>query len=120
MSYRSRVIYLSLGLLVLVSVLAYFSVMSNTGGDKYAILGFGVVTLAWSIFEAFALLITGIVIRVRGEEGGVASLDDNEEILDAPTGDRPLTAKERASAYFIAMGLVLLVGASLCFGGLAL
>jgi len=119
MSHQAKVIYTALGILVSIVVLAYLTTMTNPG-DKYAALGFGLLVILAAVAEALILLITGIYIRVKQRSDHTTSATPDPKVLDDTATERPLGYKQRARAYFLAAGLVLLVGGSLCFGGVAL
>ncbi len=89
-----NVIYISLGVLVAAAVIAYvFALMSKS--DQYYGVGYGMIMIFVGGVEAFLLLLFGIA-----------------KFFSRPPDD------EGYGDYFIAVGLVLIVGASLCFGGL--
>lgn len=99
MSYKSKVTYASIGAVMLLSMVAFF--INGASGDQvYASLGYSILMMAGIILEVAVLLIIGLVLYFTGPD-------------KSPNSER----KQKGNAFFLAIGLVLLVGVSLCFGG---
>ena len=102
MVYKNKVIYLSLTGVAIISLIS-FLLVSPKSGNQYASIGFSVIMLAGLCLEVIVLLVTGLILYFGGTDKSVTS-----------------ARKQRANAFFLAIGLVLLVGVSLCFGGVFL
>lgn len=105
MSYRNKVLFVSLGLLMLAAILAYVADPPGGGANTYSGLGYMMLLMMATGIEVFILLVIGIIFKSR---------------KSSTDGEENARIKQQANAYFLAMGLVLLVGASLCFGGATL
>lgn len=118
MSYTRKVIYIALGLLVAVTLLVFlFQFASGVG--RVDVLELGVVALGFSLLEAFVLIVVALGILIIKPGGGSVNVDSPDDVLDASgPREKPLTHHRRAGAFFAAAGIVILVGGSLCFGGL--
>ncbi|MBC6995166.1 hypothetical protein QWY85_05550 [Neolewinella lacunae] len=119
MSYQSKVIYISLGIFLVLTILSYAADYGNQGSNNYAGLGYMLLMMCAIIAEVVVLFLIGIVMRLTHRPTpGIKPGDP--EILDDQRQPQVLDNKQKAKAYFLAMGLVLLVGVSLCFGGVSL
>lgn len=119
MSYTRKVIYISLGLLVAVTLLGFLSQLAS-GTGRVDGLEVGVIALGFSFLEAFVLIIAALGILIIKPGDGVMKVSSPDDLLDASgKREKPLTHHRRAGAFFAAAGIVILVGGSLCFGSLA-
>lgn len=119
MSYHRKVIYASLAALLGVTLLVLLAELLD--GGKVDGMSVGLIALAFSLFEAMALLITALVIAIFGPDQKTVRQTRHEDVLDSKDSyERSLTKRQRAGAFLAAAGLVLLVGGSLCFGSLGL
>lgn len=120
MSYQRKVIYLSLGTLLGVTLLAFFGEL--LGGGRVDAMSLGLVALSFSLLEAFGLLVAAVAIALFGSSDKMHT-DKRippEDLLDyMDKQPRRLTKSQRARAFCAAAGLVLLLGGSLCFGSLS-
>jgi hypothetical protein len=107
MNFKRKVISASFALLGLMSIGAYL--FDSPGGppNNYSGLGYMMVMMVGIGLEVFVLLLAGLILYFRKVEG-------EDELIRA--GKVP-EHKQQGNALFLAIGLVLLVGVSLCFGG---
>lgn len=92
--------------LVLVAVLAYWD---TPRGGHLAGLGFMMLMCMAVVVESLLLLLIGIIMRIRMAPASPENAND----------EAYLAQKAKPKAIFLAAGIVLLVGGSLCFGGAA-
>lgn len=119
MSYTRKVIYISLGLLIAVTLISAIPGVASSSG-RIDGLEVGLVALVFSLLEAFVLIIIAIGILIVKPGGGSMNVASPPDVLDSSgTREKPLTHHRRAGAFFAAAGIVVLVGGSLCFGGLS-
>jgi hypothetical protein len=119
MSYTRKVIYISLGLLIAVTLISAIPGVASSSG-RIDGLEVGLVALGFSLLEAFVLIIAAIgILIIKPSSSSTIEVALPDDVLDA-SGPRkkPLTHRRRAGAFFAAAGIVVLVGGSLCFGGL--
>ena len=124
MSYQQKVIGISLAILVLITASLFIAFYSDlSGNDQYSGVGYALLMLFTVGAEFVLLIFIGLFIRFRTK--GPTSIKRTTKAqqtegkpLDDITPDT-LDHKERAFAFFSSALIVLLVGASLCFGGLA-
>lgn len=116
MSYRSKVL-LGAFLVYLLFLVPSMIRVPGTGAAQEV----GLLSIMVCITEAALLTVIAIVIRIAGRTTEVRRGDGDLETLDGgelgPT--RPLSPARKAGAWFLAAGLILLVGVSVCFGSLA-
>ncbi len=119
MSYQRKVIYISLGALLGVTVLVFLVELLD--GGRVDGLGIGLVSLSFSVFEAVLLLLAAVGIALFGKDGTTETIKAPQDVLDGKESyERVLSKSQKARAFCAAAGLVLLLGGSLCFGSLGL
>lgn len=120
MSYHRKVIYISLGVLLGVTLLTFLAELVD-GGNVDG-LEVGIVALSFSLFEAVLLLLAaaGIALFGRDRMVQVRPAKSQDLLDDKGSYQRKLTKGQQAGACCAAAGLVLLLGGSLCFGSLGL
>lgn len=107
MTFKRIVIYTSLALVGLMSIGAYLFDPPGGSPNNYSGVGYMMVMMVGIGVEIFMLLLIGLVLYFRKREG-------DDELIRA--GKVPVH-KQQGNAFFLAIGLVLMVGVSLCFGG---
>ena len=113
MSLTKKIGLRAVGVSLVLGLIAYLFDIGSTPfrTGEYILYTSGIcfIEVALLFFIAFVVLIAKI-------EGPVLKAKENEEILDLPKQQR-MNHKELARSFFLAAGLILLVGTSLCFGG---
>lgn len=114
MSYKNKVFIVSLGILLVIAFLGYQADPPGGGHNQYAGVGYMAFMMIGIIIECIVLFTIGMILYLgRKKKPGIDADDIQVEAQFAEL-------QQKANAYFLAMGLVLLVGASLCFGGAGL
>lgn len=119
MSYRQKAVSVSLGILAAFSLI-FFLLDPPNSGQHLGGIGFGLGMIGITAVEAFILLVVGIYLRVTAKSSPTqASNGESSELLDQPELQAaPVSQKEKGNALLLSAGLVILVGPSICFGGL--
>lgn len=107
MTFKRKVIINAMVILGLISIASYVVDQPNAGPNAYSGLGYMVFMCLGISLEFLGLLVIGIIYTTRRKSA------DGEIIRSGKVPE----SRQRAKAYFLAAGLVLLVGVSLCFGG---
>ncbi|MFK8164452.1 MAG: hypothetical protein AB8H12_18550 [Lewinella sp.] len=107
MTFKRKVIIAALIPLVLMSIGSYLSNPPRGQANNYAGLDYMAFMMLGIGLEVFVLLVAGLVLYFRTE-------DTDDAVIRA--GKVP-KHKQWGNAFFLAIGFVLLVGVSLCFGG---
>lgn len=102
MRYKNKVFIVSLGILLLAALIGFVADPPGGGPNAYSGIGYMLLLMIVVVIETFVLFVMGIIA--------------NSRIYSNNTDANELN-KQKSKAYFLAMGLVLLVGVSLCFGG---
>jgi len=124
MSYQQKVIGISLLILVLITSVLFISFYGDlSSNDQYSGIGYAILMLFAVGAEFIILIFIGLFIRFRTKRPAPPQrVRKMEQHSNTPLDDlspQILDHKERAYAFFSSALIVLLVGASLCFGGLA-
>lgn len=107
-----KIVLISLGVGLVIAGVAY---AMDTYSDNFDISSYLLYTAVVSFFEVGILLLAGFIVLIAKIQGGSTKADPESELLDALL--KPMEHKELARSFFLAAGLVLLIGTSLCFGG---
>lgn len=115
MNHRLRTIFLSL---LVLGIIAFIGAL--IAGWPGKVLGMALLEGMWftffgSLLEGMLLLVVGIVMAT-GKGGAPPGSIGTEQAEELPKGY--LTRRSKGASYLMAGGLVLLVGTSLCWGGL--
>ena len=113
MSYTSKIVYISLAASLCLSLIVYLLETNYRQGFYFSevLIGAAVISLG----EVALLLLIGLGFLIIKPKLSTPSKAQGAEVLDAP--QKKVNYKERARSFFLAAGLVLLIGVSLCFGG---
>jgi hypothetical protein len=68
-----------------------------------------------SFVEVALLFVIGFIVLIAKIDGSKLKISENNDVLDAPK--QRMNHKEVARSFFLAGGLILLIGTSMCFGG---
>lgn len=107
-----KIVLISLGVALVFAGVAYFT---DAYSYNFDISSYLLYTAVVSFFEVGILLVAGFIVLIAKIQGGRVKADPASELLDAPL--KRMEHKELARSFFLAAGLVLLIGTSLCFGG---
>ena len=116
MSPRAKIVGGNLLLVALVATVVYFA--SGSGTSSGELLVVGLLVLLFTVVQSVILLVVGLILRRRERKLNIYERRaPDEDLLDQPT---PVAggAQARGDAYVLASGVVLLLGASICFGSL--
>lgn len=112
MTAHQRTVTASLAILLLI---ALAGIVLNSPADDYAALGFGMFMMVFGGIEFAILLLLGIVYSIRGR---AAAPDDDKQLDGHLAHDHSVAIRRQARAFYISAVLVLLIGGSVCFGGM--
>lgn len=107
---RKQIILRSLFVLLVPAIIGLYQ--SFAGQDLYGGGNYALILLMWVVFEVALLILLALIQFIRAL---VAGREDNAEI----EAGKHLLLRKTAGSYLLAAGLVLLVGGSLCYGGVA-
>ena len=118
MTVKQKIIYISLGVLLIpVAICAYTLLNSAPPVNEYRILFEGVVLGGWIIVEVAVLILISLYYSFAGAPPPRKVGKLKPKNFDPVAARR---SRKIASYYHLAAGLVLLIGGSICFGGVAL
>ncbi len=112
MSNTAKIVFISLGASLVISTLIYSIERGDQSGFYLGEIFLGSAVI--SLVEVFLLLLIGVVLWISKPKGTPARREVREEVLDSPATES--VQKLEARSFFLAAGLVLLIGISLCFG----
>lgn len=107
-----KIVLISLSVGLVIAGVAY---AMDAYSNNFDISSYLLYTAVVSFFEVGILLVAGFIVLIAKIQGGRMRVDQEPEVLDAPL--KRMEHKELARSFFLAAGLVLLIGTSLCFGG---
>lgn len=114
MSLTKKIVLIALGVSLGIGLIAY---LVDGGSTTFRTGDFIIYSAVISFMEVALLFVIGFVVLIAKINGPNKSPADREEVLDAPAKQQRMNHKEVARSFFLAGGLVLLIGTSLCFGG---
>lgn len=119
MNAKGKIIWISLGaLLIPVVICAYILLTSTPAINEYRIMFEGVLLGGWIVLEIVVLMVISLYYSFAG-----APPSPQRRTSSPAKGYDPAYARRQrqvASYYHLAAGLVLLIGGSICFGGIAI
>ncbi|WP_020570084.1 hypothetical protein [Neolewinella persica] len=113
MSLTKKIVLIALGVSLLIGLIAY---LADGGGNTFRTGEYILYTSAISFMEVALLFLIGLVVLIAKIDGPALRLKGEDDVLDSPKNQR-MNHKEVARSFFLAGGLILLIGTSLCFGG---
>lgn len=116
MSLTKKIVLIALGVSLVIGLISYLF----DGGMRTFQTGEFIIYSSVICFMEVALLFfiafVVLIAKIDGPSLRLTKEVEGEEVLDSPKRKR-MNHKEVARSFFLAAGLILLIGTSLCFGG---
>jgi cytochrome c biogenesis protein CcdA len=113
MSLTKKIVLIALGVSLVIGLISY---LLDGGGTTFQTGEYIIYTSVISFMEVALLFVIGFVVLIAKINGPSLKLKDGDDLLDSLKEQR-MNHKEVARSFFLAGGLILLIGTSLCFGG---
>ena len=113
MSLTKKIVLIALGVSLGIGLIAY---LVDGGSTTFRTGEFILYSSGICFIEVVLLFFIAFVVLIVKIEGPSLPLKAGENVLDGPKNKR-MNHKEVARSFFLAAGLILLIGTSLCFGG---
>jgi hypothetical protein len=113
MSLTKKIVLIALGVSLGIGL---FSYLVDGGGTTFRVGEYILYTAVISFMEVVLLFVIGFIVLIAKINGPSLRLTGKDDVLDSPKHKR-MSHTEVARSFFLAGGLVLLIGTSLCFGG---
>ncbi|MFK8164454.1 MAG: hypothetical protein AB8H12_18560 [Lewinella sp.] len=113
MSLTKKIVLIALGVSLIIGLIAY---LMDGGATTFRTEEYILYSAVISFMEVGLLFVTAFVILIVKINGPSLKLKGGDDVLDSPE-HRRMNHKEVARSFFLAAGLVLMIGTSLCFGG---
>jgi hypothetical protein len=113
MSLTKKIVLIALAVSLGIGLIAY---LVDGGSTTFRTGEYILYTSVISFMEVALLFFIAFVVLIAKIEGPSLRLKEEDNVLDAPKV-KWMNHKEVARSFFLAAGLILLIGTSLCFGG---